>query len=152
MAATLKLDGHEYALPTFQDLTIGEAAAIEKHAEMTVAQIEQLEDDVPIGALIGLAIVGIRRHRPDVSERDARKAVEGIKLTEMREAFDVGQGKADEDPESARGEQAESDESLQASGETSSSDSEPSNSQDSGPQDSGHPSSVTPAPSIRAIS
>ena len=153
MAATLKLDGREYELPTFADLTMGEAATMEKYAEMTVAQIEALEGDVPIGALIGLAIVGIRRHRPEVSEREAAKAVEGIKLTEMRESFASGEDEEkDENPESASAESLDSDESQQASGVTSNSDSESPLSPDAASPDSGLPSSVTPADSTPAIS
>lgn len=120
MPALLKINGKAYPIPALEELTIDEAIVLERYSGLTFPELETAS--VSLGMMKGLAVVAVMRHEPSFSEREIERAVGAIKLTGLRETFELErEGGEKVDPQNAEGEQNAASGSPAPSGETSSS-------------------------------
>lgn len=79
-----KVDGTEYEMPSLDSLTMDETIMLERHSGMTLESF-QPGDDLPMGAVKGLIVIGIMRANPAAKERDISAQVGAIKMAELDE-------------------------------------------------------------------
>jgi len=126
MASRFNLDGKSYELPPVDELTMDESILVERYAG---TGIEEIGENLPMGAVKALVIIAVMRERPEVREREISERIGKITIKEMGEAWE-----ADESPP-ALGSPSESEEQPEPSGETGTADTWPD------PEDNGASSS-----------
>ena len=113
MASRFNLDGKSYELPPVDELTMDESILVERYAG---TGIEEIGENLPMGAVKALVIIAVMRERPEVREREISERIGKITIKEMGEAWE-----ADESPP-ALGSPSESEEQPEPSGETGTAD------------------------------
>jgi hypothetical protein len=110
-----KIDGVSYPFVSSDEMTMDEAIILHDYSGLTLDQLEDLEGFNPkvVGAFVHIAIA---RKRPDLKTPEIRKMIGAIKVTDLADAFEEAEEKADARPPELSKSEGEKPPSSGASG------------------------------------